>query len=155
MTNNWPQLSALTATTARRSYTLSYFDRPSSAPVILYAHLQVLEKANPRAYYDYYFQIVEYSDRGNLPDRFLNLPAPKCFLYGSQNRHLSYLQRLRESECAVVEIPNANHFLFYHQPNHCASALASLAQNSSSFPNPGNANLPIGVFNIRPRRNLK
>jgi pimeloyl-ACP methyl ester carboxylesterase len=30
-------------------------------------HLQLLEKANPRAYYD--FQTVEYSDRGNLPDR--------------------------------------------------------------------------------------
>lgn len=100
-------------------------------------HLQVLEKANPRAYYDYDFQTVEYSDRGNLPGRFLSLPAPKCFLHGSQNRHLSYLQRLRESECAVVEIPNANHFLFYHQPNHCAAALASLAQSSCSFPNPG------------------
>jgi pimeloyl-ACP methyl ester carboxylesterase len=38
MTNNSPQLSALTATTARRSYTLSYFDRPPSAPAILYVH---------------------------------------------------------------------------------------------------------------------
>jgi hypothetical protein len=83
MTNNAPQLSALTATTARRSYTLSYLDRPSSGAAILYVHLQVLEKAKSHAYYDYSFQI----------------------------------------ECAVVEIPNAN--------------------------------LPIGVFNIRQRRNLK
>jgi pimeloyl-ACP methyl ester carboxylesterase len=29
-------------------------------------HLRVLEKANPRAYYDYAFQTVEYSDGGNL-----------------------------------------------------------------------------------------
>jgi pimeloyl-ACP methyl ester carboxylesterase len=273
MTNNSPQLSALTATTARRCYTLSYFDRPSSALAILYVHglgcskadfmemaslpelqtfhlvfadnpacgdspyddnhplnidgvvelsfvahmglnrfllvggsmgglvallyaegnpskiaafvnvegnlapedcmfsrsviphsysqfekvvfpqikkalaaktgpgfarhLQVLEKAKPRAYYDYSLQTIEYSERGNLLDRFLSLPAPKCFLYGSQNRHLSYQQRLRESECAVVEILNANHFLIYDQPNHYAAALASLAQSSSSFPNPG------------------
>jgi pimeloyl-ACP methyl ester carboxylesterase len=275
MTNNSPQLSALTATTARRSYTLSYFDRPSSAAVIRYVHrlgcskadfmemasppelqtfllvsadnpgcgdslyddnyplntdrvvelvesfvahwglnrfllvrgsmgglvallyaernpskiagfvtvegnlapegcmfsrsviphsyshfekvvfpqikkaldaktgpgfarhLQALEKANPRAYCDYFFQTVGYSDRGNLLDRFFSLPAPKCFLYGSQNRHLSTLQRLRESECALVEIPNANDLLFYDQPNHYAAALASLAQSSCSFPNPG------------------
>ncbi len=38
MTNTWPQLSVLTATTARRSYTLSYVDRPSSGPAILYVH---------------------------------------------------------------------------------------------------------------------
>ena len=82
---------------------------------------KVLAKANPRAYYDYAFQTVTYSDQGNLLQRFLSLPIPKCFLYGSQNRHLSYLARLRESDCAVIEIPNANHFLFYDAPNHCAT----------------------------------
>jgi pimeloyl-ACP methyl ester carboxylesterase len=92
-------------------------------------HLQVLAQAHPRAYYDYSFQTVEYSDRGNLLQRFLSLPVPKCFLYGSEDRHLSYLQRLRESQCTVVEIPNANHFLFYDQPNHFAAALASFARN--------------------------
>jgi pimeloyl-ACP methyl ester carboxylesterase len=100
-------------------------------------HLRVLEKANPRAYCDYSFQPVEYSDHGTLLDRSLSLPAPKCFLDGAQNRHLSYLQRLRESECIVVELPNANHFLFYDQPNHYAAARASLAQSSCSLPNPG------------------
>ncbi len=92
-------------------------------------HLEVLGQANPRAYYDYSFQTVEYSDHGNLLQRFLSLQVPKCFLYGSENRHLSYLQRLLASECTVVEIPNANHFLFYDQPNHYAAALASFAGN--------------------------
>ncbi len=90
-------------------------------------HLEVLAKANPRAYYDYAFQTVEYSDHGNLLQRFLNLPVPTCFLYGSENQHLSYLQRIRESDCTVIEIPNANHFLFYDAPNHYAEALASFA----------------------------
>ena len=90
-------------------------------------HLQVLERANPRAYYDYAFQTVEYSDKGNLLQRFLSLPLPKCFLYGSENRHLPYLPQLRESDCTVVEIPNANHFLFYDQPGEYAAALASFA----------------------------
>lgn len=92
-------------------------------------HLNVLAKANPRAYYDYSFQTVEYSDHGNLLQRFLSLPVPTCFLYGSENRHLSYLQRIRESDCRVIEIPNANHFLFYDAPNHYAAALASFANS--------------------------
>jgi pimeloyl-ACP methyl ester carboxylesterase len=96
-------------------------------------HLRVLEKANPRAYYDYAFPTVEYSDRGDLLDRFLSLPVPRCFVYGSENRHLSYLQRLRESECSVIEIPNAGHFLFYDEPNRYAAALASFARNSCLF----------------------
>lgn len=93
-------------------------------------HLRVLEKANPRAYYDYAFQTVEYSDHGNLLERFLSLPVPRCFLYGSENRHLSYLQRLREAECTVIEIANADHFLFYDAPNSYGEALARFARNS-------------------------
>ena len=96
-------------------------------------HLDVLAKADPRAYYDFAFQTVEYSDQGNLLQRFLNLPIPKCFMYGSENRHLSYLQRLRASDCQVVEIPNANHFLFYDAPDHYATALASFARSSCFF----------------------
>jgi pimeloyl-ACP methyl ester carboxylesterase len=96
-------------------------------------HLQVLEKAHSRAYYDYAFQTVEYSDHGNLLERFLNLPVPKCFLYGSENRHLSYLQRLRESETTVIEIANAGHFLFYDDPNNYGAALASFARNFCLF----------------------
>lgn len=93
-------------------------------------HFNVLSKANPRAYYDYAFQTVTYSDQGNLLQRFLELPIPTCFLYGSENRHLSYLARIRESNCAVVEIPNANHFLFYDAPDHYAAALAHFAHKS-------------------------
>ena len=96
-------------------------------------HLKVLAKANPRAYYDFAFQTVEYSDHGNLLQRFFSLPVPTCFLYGSENRHLSYLQRIRESGCTIIEIPNANHFLFYDAPNHYAAVLASFA-NSCFIP---------------------
>jgi len=96
-------------------------------------HLRVLEKANPRAYYDYALQTVEYSDGGNLLERFLSLPVTRCFLYGSKNRHLSYLQRLLESECTVIEIPNSDHFLFYDEPQYYLAALASFARNTCSF----------------------
>lgn len=93
-------------------------------------HLNVLAKASPRAYYDCAFQTVKYSDESNLLQRFMSLPIPKCFMYGSENRHLSYLNRIRESDCTLVEIPNANHFLFYDAPSHYAAALASFAHSS-------------------------
>jgi hypothetical protein len=40
--------------------------------------------------------MVELSDRGGLLERFLALPLPKMFMYGQQNRSLSYLRRLAE-----------------------------------------------------------
>jgi pimeloyl-ACP methyl ester carboxylesterase len=87
-------------------------------------HLRVLEKADPRAYYDYSFQLVEDSDHGDLVTRFLSLPMPRYFVYGSANRHLSYLGRLRSSDCIVREIPNADHFLFYDDPATFAVCIA-------------------------------
>jgi pimeloyl-ACP methyl ester carboxylesterase len=88
-------------------------------------HLEVLEIAQPQAYYDYSFQTVAYSDHGRLLDRFLALPVARSFVYGSANRSLSYLPRLRESDCTVIEIPNADHFVFYDAPADFAVALAA------------------------------
>jgi pimeloyl-ACP methyl ester carboxylesterase len=90
-------------------------------------HLEVLGRADPRAYYDYSMQTVTYSHEGNLLDRFLALPVPRYFLFGSENQHLSYLPRLRQSDCEVIEIPNADHFLFYSNPGAYAAALAGIA----------------------------
>jgi pimeloyl-ACP methyl ester carboxylesterase len=38
MTNQSPQILKMSAITAGRSYTVSYFDRPGSGPTILYIH---------------------------------------------------------------------------------------------------------------------
>lgn len=94
-------------------------------------HLEVLRQADPRAFYDYSPQTVSYSHDGNLLERFLSLPVPRYFLYGSENRHLSYLPRLRRSDCKVIEIPNADHFLFYSNPGSYAAALAQAAETAA------------------------
>jgi pimeloyl-ACP methyl ester carboxylesterase len=90
-------------------------------------HLKVLETANPRAYYDYSFQTVDYSDNGELLNRFLTLPVTKHFVYGSRNRHLSYLPVLRDSSCRLTEIENAGHFLFYDAPDAFAECVGMAA----------------------------
>ena len=79
-------------------------------------HLDVLEGAESRSYYAYSFQTVAYSDSDTLMNRFLNLPIPIFFFYGSENRNLSYLPELRKSRCKVVEFDNADRFLFYDTP---------------------------------------
>ena len=90
-------------------------------------HLRLLESASPRAYYDYSFQLVADSDHGNLLTRFLALPVPQYFVYGSANRGLSYLPRLRASQCRITEIAGADHFLFYDDPEAFAQAIARAA----------------------------
>jgi pimeloyl-ACP methyl ester carboxylesterase len=87
-------------------------------------HLEVLGTAHPRAYYDFSAQIVSYSDEGRLLDRFLALPTRCHFVYGSKNRHLSYLPRLRQSPCVMSEIEGADHFLFYDAPVEFANVVA-------------------------------
>lgn len=92
-------------------------------------HRSLLERASPRAYYDYSFQTVLYSDRGGLLERFLALPIHDLhFVYGSLNTGLSYLSRLRDSRCAMTVIPEADHFMFYDNPAafaECVSRAAS------------------------------
>ena len=88
------------------------------------SHLTVVQRANPRAYYDNSFQLVKYSDDGNLLDRFLALPMEKYFVYGEENRHLKYLPVLRESSCRVFEVAQANHFPFYDDPKAFADILS-------------------------------
>jgi pimeloyl-ACP methyl ester carboxylesterase len=79
-------------------------------------HLEVLERADSLAYYNYSLGLVEHSDHGRLIERFLALPVPIHFVYGSANHWLSYLPRLRASRCTLTEVADADHFLFYDDP---------------------------------------
>jgi pimeloyl-ACP methyl ester carboxylesterase len=95
-------------------------------------HKAVLARASPRAYYDFSFQTVEYSDHGALLDRFLALPIARLyFIYGSLNAGLSYLPRLRESRCVLTEIAGAGHFMFYDDPRAFAECISRAASAPS------------------------
>lgn len=84
--------------------------------------------ASARAFYDYARETVAYSDRGNLLERFLALSIPKVFIHGSENAHLTYLPRLRDSHCDVVQIAYANHFPFHDNPDGFAGAMAGFIE---------------------------
>ncbi|KAL5357342.1 alpha/beta-hydrolase [Aspergillus floccosus] len=60
--------------------------------------------------------MVQLSDFEDLLGRFLSLECPLMFMYGEQNRSLSYLSRLEESGVELAEIPFSGHFPMYANP---------------------------------------
>jgi pimeloyl-ACP methyl ester carboxylesterase len=71
---------------------------------------------NIRSYYNYSFQTVEYSSTGDLLKQFIELKIPKVFIYGQENKSLSYIPELIKNGVSVKEISNSNHFVFYDNP---------------------------------------
>lgn len=64
-----------------------------------------------------FHSMVELSDNDRLLDTFLNLPMPKMFVYGEENRSLSYLSRLARADIRLAEIPRSGHFPMYANPS--------------------------------------
>lgn len=60
--------------------------------------------------------MVDYSDTQPLLDWFTTLPAPTMFVYGAQNKHLSYLSTLASRGTQLAEISRSGHFPMYSNP---------------------------------------
>ena len=60
--------------------------------------------------------MVDLSDHGDLMDKFLSLPCPKMFMYGEQNRNLSYLDYIQSKGVRLSEISECGHFPMYSNP---------------------------------------
>jgi pimeloyl-ACP methyl ester carboxylesterase len=71
---------------------------------------------NVRSYYNYSFQTVKYSATGELLAQYMAMKIPSVFIYGQENRTLSYLPSLLQNGMNVKEISNSNHFVFYDNP---------------------------------------
>jgi pimeloyl-ACP methyl ester carboxylesterase len=95
----------------------------------LQKYLQTLERySSPKALFDYCPSLLDYSDNGNLIQRFTQLEIPKIFVYGSQNKSLSYIPQLQNRGCEVVEIANSNHFPFYDNPQDFYRVISNFLQ---------------------------
>jgi pimeloyl-ACP methyl ester carboxylesterase len=68
--------------------------------------------------------MVDLSDTGDLLRRFLALPFPRMFLFGEQNRRLSYLPTLAESGVELAEIPHSGHWPMYSNAPEMWSRIA-------------------------------
>lgn len=73
-------------------------------------------KVRPTTCRPVFESMVELSDTLPLLDIMGALNCPKMFVYGEQNRHLSYLGQLPERGVELIEIPCSGHFPMYSNP---------------------------------------
>jgi len=88
------------------------------------------KSASERAFFDCCPSLVDYSEHGTLIQRFIALKIPTMFVYGSENRSLSYLTTLKDSGCELVEIPQSNHFPGYDNPQAFYQTIAAFLQKN-------------------------
>jgi hypothetical protein len=79
---------------------------------------------NPRSYYHYSAQTVEYSASGELLQQYLTMETPRLFVYGDRNSGLSYLPQLAAAGLHMRRIPDSDHFVFYDNPYTLYKAMA-------------------------------
>jgi len=84
--------------------------------------------SSSQAIFDYSPSLVDYSDNGNLIQRFTQLEIPKVFIYGSENKGFSYIPQLRERGCEVVEVSKSDHFPFYDNPGDYYRAISNFLE---------------------------
>jgi pimeloyl-ACP methyl ester carboxylesterase len=76
--------------------------------------------------------MVELSDHGDLIRRFLALPIPRMFMYGEQNRSLSYLPQLAGHGVELAEIAHSGHWPMYANPPEMWSQIAAFVTRTSA-----------------------
>lgn len=78
--------------------------------------------------------MVALSDDAPLMAMFTGLPCPRAFIYGEQNRHLSYLDDLPAKGVEVIEIPHSGHFPMYSNPPALWAAIADFLERHDATP---------------------
>ncbi len=91
-------------------------------------------KVHDTTYEPVFTSMVALSDDAPLLKMFSEVPCPCAFIYGEQNRHLSYLGDLPAKGVEVIEIPHAGHFPMYSNPPALWAALADFLERHD--PNP-------------------
>jgi hypothetical protein len=71
---------------------------------------------NVRSYYNYSFQTVKYSATGELLKQYLSMDISRIFIYGDENKNLSYIPELVKNNMNIKAISDSNHFVFYDNP---------------------------------------
>jgi pimeloyl-ACP methyl ester carboxylesterase len=72
--------------------------------------------------------MVRLSDEADLLGMFLALPFPKMFMFGEENRSLSYLPRLEKEGVELAQIRESGHFPMYSNPVEMYRRMASFLQ---------------------------
>ncbi len=82
-------------------------------------------KVTPAAVSPIFRSMVSLSDSLPLMEILAGLSCPRVFIYGAQNRHLSYLESLPGIGVEVAEIAQSGHFPMYANPPALWAAMAA------------------------------
>ncbi|MEM7339607.1 MAG: alpha/beta hydrolase [Actinomycetota bacterium] len=94
-------------------------------------------KVRPSVVHPIFTSMVELSDTMPLLDLMAGLRCPRVFVYGEQNRHLSYLDGLPGIGVETAEIQFAGHFPMYSNPVELWAVMAEfLDRCDASTPEP-------------------
>ena len=85
-----------------------------------------------RAFWDYCRSIVRICDTEPLLSDFRTLPMPRLYLYGSENRGLSTVTWLRQTDVPVEEVPSSNHFPLDSNPEYTLQVLTRFCARGGS-----------------------
>lgn len=106
------------ATPDAEAFLDGFVERTRHAPAFasaLYA-ASLHHKVRAGAVRGIFSSMVALSDHGDLMEKFLNLPCPKMFMYGSSNSDLSYLAHIEQKSVQLCEISSCGHFPMYSNP---------------------------------------
>ncbi|MEM9628340.1 MAG: alpha/beta hydrolase [Pseudomonadota bacterium] len=100
--------------------------QPAFASALYAASLR--HKVRAGAVRGIFTSMVELSDHGGLMEKFLGLPCPKMYMFGEQNRSLSYLDDIEAKGVRLAEITHCGHFPMYSNPIAMWQAIASFLE---------------------------
>jgi pimeloyl-ACP methyl ester carboxylesterase len=89
--------------------------RSPSASSALYA-IGLRHKVRVGAVSGIFRSMVHLSDTADLLEKFLALPFPRVYMYGTEYSSLSYLERIEANGVELAEIPYSGHFPMYSNP---------------------------------------
>jgi len=78
--------------------------------------------------------MVELSDSDDLLSNFIRLPCARMFVYGDENRSLSYLDTLQEHGVELAEIAHSGHFPMYANPPALWARISEFIERSEKVP---------------------
>jgi pimeloyl-ACP methyl ester carboxylesterase len=74
--------------------------------------------------------MVKLSDEEDLLGWMLDLPCPKMFMFGEENRGLSYLPKLGKGGVDLAQVPHCGHFPMYSNPVEMFRRIAEFLENA-------------------------
>jgi pimeloyl-ACP methyl ester carboxylesterase len=112
-----------------RNWAAPYYSSPLYAASVRY-------KVRAAAVRGIFESMVNLSDNADLMEKFLALPFPRMFMYGEQNRSLTYLPHLSANGVQLAEITRSGHFPMYSNAPEMWDRIAAFHRQAATAPRP-------------------